>query len=170
MTRLSPDKRMLEYALNDACPDIFAFSTTRHGGTSTGNYASLNCTPYTGDAAENVSRNQELLLQALPQRPPHHPPAGHLPQHIYGRLHSCSAIRQAQPCDSRRACRMAGNSKPHCHQDVGTHARPLRHHGTGRLGRHRTRHIAGSLRSRTRSVRRLPYRRLPHGLHLGVAQ
>ena len=69
MTRLSPDKRMLEYALNDACPDIFAFSTTRHGGTSTGNYASLNCTPYTGDAAENVGRNQELLLQALPQRP-----------------------------------------------------------------------------------------------------
>ena len=54
MSRLNPDKRMLEYALNGACPDIFAFSTTRHGGISTGTYASLNCTPYTGDTAENV--------------------------------------------------------------------------------------------------------------------
>ena len=69
MSRLSPDKRMLEYALNDACSDIFAFSTTRHGGVSTGTYASLNCTPYTGDSAENVLRNQGLLLEALPQRP-----------------------------------------------------------------------------------------------------
>jgi len=69
MSRLSPDKRMLEYALNDACSDIFAFSTTRHGGVSTGTYASLNCTPYTGDSAENVRRNQEQLLEALPQRP-----------------------------------------------------------------------------------------------------
>ena len=69
MSLLSPDKRMLEYALNDACSDIFAFSTTRHGGVSTGTYASLNCTPYTGDSAENVLRNQGLLLEALPQRP-----------------------------------------------------------------------------------------------------
>ena len=69
MSRLSPDKRMLEYALNDACSDIFAFSTTRHGGISTDTYASLNCTPYTGDSAENVLRNQKLLLEALPQRP-----------------------------------------------------------------------------------------------------
>ena len=36
---------------------------------STGTYASLNCTPYTGDSAENVLRNQGLLLEALPQRP-----------------------------------------------------------------------------------------------------
>lgn len=69
MTRFSPDKRMLEYALNGACPDIFVFSTTRHGGVSTGNYASLNCTPYTGDTPDNVRRNKELLLESLPQRP-----------------------------------------------------------------------------------------------------
>ncbi len=69
MSRRNPDKRMLEYALNGACPDIFAFSTTRHGGISTDTYASLNCTPYTGDTAENVCHNQELLLQTLPQRP-----------------------------------------------------------------------------------------------------
>ena len=49
--------------------DVTAFSTTRHGGVSTGTYATLNCTPYTGDTDENVRRNQERLAQALPQRP-----------------------------------------------------------------------------------------------------
>ncbi len=49
--------------------DVTAFSTTRHGGVSTGTYASLNCTPYTGDGEDHVCRNRELLLQALPQRP-----------------------------------------------------------------------------------------------------
>ena len=47
----------------------FCFQHHRHGGVSTGTYASLNCTPYTGDSAENVLRNQGLLLEALPQRP-----------------------------------------------------------------------------------------------------
>ena len=48
---------------------ICAFSTTRQGGVSTGTYASLNCTPYVGDAPECVRRNQEMLLASLPQRP-----------------------------------------------------------------------------------------------------
>lgn len=60
---------MLEYALSRSCPDIFCFSTTRHGGVSTGAYASLNCTPYTGDLPEHIQRNQERLLQNFPQRP-----------------------------------------------------------------------------------------------------
>ena len=60
---------MLEYGLNRLCPGIFCFSTTRHGGVSTGNYASLNCTPYTGDDPDCVLQNQEILLSALPQRP-----------------------------------------------------------------------------------------------------
>ena len=62
-------KRMLEYGLNRSCPGIFCFSTTRHGGVSTDAYASLNCTPYTGDDRDCVRRNQELLLSSLPQRP-----------------------------------------------------------------------------------------------------
>ena len=60
---------MLEYGLNRSCPGLFCFSTTRHGGVSTGSYASLNCTPYTGDDPDCVRQNQELLLSALPQRP-----------------------------------------------------------------------------------------------------
>lgn len=63
------DKMMLEYGLNRSYPGIFCFSTTRHGGVSTGSYASLNCTPYTGDDPDCVRQNQEILLSAMPQRP-----------------------------------------------------------------------------------------------------
>ena len=44
---------------------ITAFSTTRNGGVSKGDYASMNCTPYTGDDLEAVQRNQQLLCAAL---------------------------------------------------------------------------------------------------------
>lgn len=38
---------MLGYELLASYPGISCFVTTRHGGCSQGNYASLNCTPYT---------------------------------------------------------------------------------------------------------------------------
>lgn len=44
---------------------VTAFSTTRNGGVSKGDYASMNCTPYTGDDIEAVQRNQQLLCTAL---------------------------------------------------------------------------------------------------------
>lgn len=44
---------------------VTAFSTTRNGGVSKGDYASMNCTPYTGDDLEAVQRNQQLLCAAL---------------------------------------------------------------------------------------------------------
>lgn len=44
---------------------VTAFSTTRNGGVSKGDYASMNCTPYTGDDTEAVQRNQQLLCTAL---------------------------------------------------------------------------------------------------------
>ena len=52
-------------------PHIPAFLVCnhRHGGCSQGNYAFLNCTPYTGDEAEAVRRNQEIVCSSLPQRP-----------------------------------------------------------------------------------------------------
>lgn len=49
--------------------EVIAFSTTRHGGCSNGSYASFNCTPYTGDDAACVRRNQERLCSLLPQPP-----------------------------------------------------------------------------------------------------
>ena len=69
MIPLTKDKRMLGYEVLAPYPDISCFVTTRHGGCSTGSYASFNCTPYTGDNADCVRKNRELLCAALPVRP-----------------------------------------------------------------------------------------------------
>lgn len=50
-------------------PDIFHFTTTRRGGCSQGNYASMNCTHYCGDEIDCVRKNKELLLQKFPESP-----------------------------------------------------------------------------------------------------
>lgn len=39
MNRINGNKEMLEYGWNKLYPDIFCFSTTRHGGCSVGEYA-----------------------------------------------------------------------------------------------------------------------------------
>lgn len=69
MISLTNDKGMLGYEALAAYPDISCFVTTRHGGCSTGNYASFNCTSYTGDDADCVRKNRELLCAALPVQP-----------------------------------------------------------------------------------------------------
>ena len=69
MIPLTEDRKMLGYELLASYLGISCFVTTRHGGCSQGNYASLNCTPYTGDEAEAVRRNQEIVCSSLPQRP-----------------------------------------------------------------------------------------------------
>ncbi|MCD8182760.1 MAG: peptidoglycan editing factor PgeF [Bacteroides sp.] len=69
MISLTEDKRMLGYEALAPYSNISCFVTTRHGGCSRGDYASFNCTPYTGDDAECVRRNQELLCASLLQRP-----------------------------------------------------------------------------------------------------
>lgn len=65
----SKDNRMLVYGLNKSYADIFCFSTTRHGGYSTGQYSSFNCNHYCGDSPENVERNRILLTEIMPCRP-----------------------------------------------------------------------------------------------------
>lgn len=60
---------MLGYGVMTPYPNILCFTTTRTGGFGKGNYASFNCTPYTGDDAECVHRNQDLLCRSLPQPP-----------------------------------------------------------------------------------------------------
>ena len=71
MTRFTHDKKMLEYDLNQSYPNIFCFSTTRHGGHSKGTYSSFNCNPYCGDNPENVAQNQKLLSSLLAVPPQH---------------------------------------------------------------------------------------------------
>jgi len=63
------DKQMLEYGILKPYSNIFAFSTTRHGGCGEGTYATFNCTHYCGDRPENVKVNLENLSASLPERP-----------------------------------------------------------------------------------------------------
>ena len=44
---------------------VTAFSTTRHGGFSTGNYAALNINRYCGDNEEDIRKNREALCETL---------------------------------------------------------------------------------------------------------
>ena len=63
------DNHLLIYDLPASQARAVAFSTTREGGCSTGAYASLNCTAYTGDNPACVERNQQLLSDMLPYPP-----------------------------------------------------------------------------------------------------
>lgn len=58
--------------LSYATPAPFtAFTTTRHGGVSTGNYAEMNISHYCGDTQANVTENRRRLANELgiaPQR------------------------------------------------------------------------------------------------------
>jgi len=67
--RLGKNDRMLEYGILKLYPNIFGFSTTRHGGCGEGTYATFNCTHYCGDSPENVKANLENLAVFLPKRP-----------------------------------------------------------------------------------------------------
>ncbi|WP_321330708.1 peptidoglycan editing factor PgeF [uncultured Bacteroides sp.] len=69
MILLTKDRAMLGYELLSAYPDIACFVTTRKGGCSTGEYGTFNCSPFTGDDAGNVRRNQDILCRSLPVRP-----------------------------------------------------------------------------------------------------
>ena len=46
-------------------PHVVAFSTTRHGGVSKGNYSSFNINHYCGDNPEDILKNQQLLCEQL---------------------------------------------------------------------------------------------------------
>lgn len=50
----------------DLDPRVTAFSTTRHGGVSQGNYGSLNINSYCGDEPASVAENRRLLSLELP--------------------------------------------------------------------------------------------------------
>lgn len=44
---------------------VVAFSSTRHGGCSKGNYAEFNINRYCGDNEENIRKNREALCRTL---------------------------------------------------------------------------------------------------------
>lgn len=49
----------------DIAPNVFAFSTTRHGGVSKGNYGEFNINTYCGDAPENIKENRKILEEII---------------------------------------------------------------------------------------------------------
>ena len=63
------DKQMLEYGILKPYSNIFAFSTTRHGGCGEEAYATFNCTHYCGDNPGHVKANLETLSALLPVHP-----------------------------------------------------------------------------------------------------
>ena len=69
MISITRDKRMLGYESLSSYSNISHFVTARQGGCSEGAYASFNCTPYSGDEAEKVRRNQSLLMEGMSQMP-----------------------------------------------------------------------------------------------------
>lgn len=52
-----------------APPQVRAFCTTRAGGVSGGEYASLNLGVRSGDSADNVARNRAIVREHLPAMP-----------------------------------------------------------------------------------------------------
>lgn len=48
-----------------SAPEVTAFSTTRHGGCSTGNYGEFNINEYCGDLPEHTSANRKALATEL---------------------------------------------------------------------------------------------------------
>jgi YfiH family protein len=53
----------------DAPSNVRAFVTTRHGGVSSGEYASMNLGERSGDDAAHVARNRAIVQELLPSTP-----------------------------------------------------------------------------------------------------
>ncbi len=54
-----------QLAYYDMGVGVVAFSTTRHGGCSTGNYAAFNINHYCGDTAEHIAENRRALASLI---------------------------------------------------------------------------------------------------------
>lgn len=69
MYYLKPYHEMLGFSALMGYPNIFHFTTTRNGGVSTGNYATLNGSIFSGDETNAVQRNWERILSYSPIQP-----------------------------------------------------------------------------------------------------
>lgn len=69
MYYLKPYKEMLGFSALRNYPNIFCFTTTRRGGVSTGKYASLNGSYFSGDNADFVDQNWTRILSYTNVKP-----------------------------------------------------------------------------------------------------
>ena len=65
MISLTKRKELKGYKSLKAYPEVAHFVTTRHGGISSGAYASFNCSPYTNESSMNLLRNRHWLFQLM---------------------------------------------------------------------------------------------------------
>lgn len=65
MTTRINSYHMLEYDIFSPYSNMCCFSTTRQGGESIGNYASMNCNAYCGDNTNHVAANRQIVLNYL---------------------------------------------------------------------------------------------------------
>lgn len=70
MISATDDNSLWEFeSFKQFAPYLTDFVTSRHGGYSSGAYATFNCSPFSGDDLRNVERNLEKLYTSLPCRP-----------------------------------------------------------------------------------------------------
>ena len=65
MISLTKRKELKGYKSLKAYPEVAHFVTTRHGGISSGAYASFNCSPYMIYSSMNLIRNRHWLFQLM---------------------------------------------------------------------------------------------------------
>jgi len=58
-------KKIITYKSFNKFNEIAHFCTTRHGGVSVGNFASLNLSPFSGDDINNVAQNIDILSEII---------------------------------------------------------------------------------------------------------
>jgi len=61
MIEINNSKNIMGFENLRKFPNLIHFVTTRHGGVSSGAYASFNCSPFNGDSIEDVNENQRRL-------------------------------------------------------------------------------------------------------------
>ncbi len=66
MYNITTNKEMLGFSSLKSYPNIFCFTTTRLGGKSKAKFASLNCSPFSGDDIECVEENWKIVNKLLP--------------------------------------------------------------------------------------------------------
>ena len=65
MIEINNSKNIMGFENFKKFPNLIHFVTTRHGGVSSGTYASFNCSPFNGDNIEYVNENQRRLRNIM---------------------------------------------------------------------------------------------------------
>ncbi len=65
MSKIEADIEVIQYPIFSRFDEVLHFTSTRTGGVSTGNYASLNLGRFSGDTQENIQENFSRFCQTI---------------------------------------------------------------------------------------------------------